>query len=80
MNNNGNGLEPLKHLKPLSERNAETAAISIRLLEGKVHQAMETIQLQQRTMTMLLARMSDLENKVNISKMQMTGLGPSVQS
>lgn len=76
---NGMAVEPLRHLLPLSERNAETAALAIRELTTKVFECLEVVQLQQRTLTMMVQRVEMLEQLLNVQKMQLTGLGPSVK-
>jgi hypothetical protein len=68
-----------KHLLPLSERNAETAAIAIREIERKLHEGLEVIVRQQATLSMLVQKVGLLEQLLNVQKMQMTGLGPSVK-
>ena len=70
----------LLHLKPLSERNAETAAIALAEMNTKLHEGLMVIAKQQATLSMLCEKVGLLEQLLNVQKMQMTGLGPSVKS
>lgn len=67
-------------LLPLSKRNAETADIAIRELAAKVYQAMTVIAKQQDTLVMLMDRVAKLETALSLSKMNLTGLGPTISS
>ena len=64
---------------PLSERNAETASYAIREMDKKLHEGLEIIARQQATITMLVNRVGILEQALNIQKMDLVGLGPSVK-
>jgi len=67
-----------KRVLPLSARNAETAAVSIHHLETLVHEGLSVIAKQNDTLVMLIRRVGALENALNIQKMHLTGLGPTV--
>lgn len=71
-------VNPIK-LKPLSERNAEIAAEALASLTEKVHHALDVVALQQKTLSMLVEKVGVLEQLLNVQKMQLTGLGPSVK-
>jgi hypothetical protein len=63
----------------LSRRNAETATAAIFRFEKLLHEGLSVISAQQNTLRMLLDRVSQLENALNIEKMKLTGLGPTVK-
>jgi uncharacterized coiled-coil protein SlyX len=64
---------------PLSERNAETADAAIREMNKKLYEGLGVISLQQATLSMLVERVGKLEQLLNVKKMELTGLGPSVK-
>ena len=71
--------EKNNRLKPLGNRNAETAEKAIKDLYKKVYEALEVVQLQQKTISMLVERVGQLENALNLQKMNLTGLGPTAK-
>ena len=66
-------------LLPLSKRNAETANMAIRELNEKVHAGLEAIVQQQGTLQMLIERVGKLETALQLKKMNLTGLGPTIK-
>ena len=67
-------------LQTVKERNTIAFEQAIRDTNKKLHEVMEVVALQQNAIGTLLTRMAELEQKINIQKVQLMGLGPSVKS
>lgn len=67
-------------LLQLNKRNTQTAEVAIADLYKKLYEVMNVVSLQQQAIGSLQLRLNDLEQKLILQKVQMTGLGPSVKS
>jgi len=64
----------------LSRRNAETASAAIKRMDKELREGLTIIAKQQNTLRMLLDRVGQLENALNLERMKLTGLGPTVKT
>jgi len=65
--------------KPLGKRNAETAEVALKEMNKKLFEGLAIIAAQQKTVSDLVERVGKLENTLNMEKMNLTGLGPTVK-
>lgn len=63
----------------VNRRNTETFKEAIESLNARLFDAHEKIRLQSEAMAAIQARMSALEQQINIAKVLMTGTGPTVR-
>lgn len=61
-------------------RNTQAFDQALKETNAKVFSMMDIISTQQQAIGSLLMRMDQLEQKINIQKVQLMGLGPSVKS
>ena len=64
---------------PLAKRNAEIAEVAIRELNKLVYNNSIQLQKQQAAISSLIERVGFLENALNIQRMNLKGLGPTVK-
>ena len=63
----------------LNRRNTETVEVVLRVMQKEITDIKIVIASLNNTMGGLIERQNQLEQKVNIQKVQMMGLGPSVK-
>ena len=63
----------------LNKRNTETVEVVLRVMQKEITDIKIVIASLNNTMGGLIERQNQLEQKVNIQKVQMMGLGPSVK-
>lgn len=66
-------------LTQLNKRNTETVEIVLRTMQKDITDLKITLASLNNTMGGLIERQNQLEQKVNIQKVQLMGLGPSVK-
>jgi RecA/RadA recombinase len=63
----------------LNKRNTETVEIVLRQMQKEINEIKIVVASLNNTMGGLIERQNQLEQKVNIQKVQLMGLGPSVK-
>jgi len=63
----------------LNKRNTETVEVVLRVMQKEITDIKIVIASLNNTMGGLIERQNQLEQKVNIQKVQLMGLGPSVK-
>ena len=63
----------------LNKRNTETVEVVLRVMQKDITDIKITIASLNNTMGGLIERQTQLEQKINIQKVQLMGLGPSVK-
>lgn len=63
----------------LNKRNTETVEVVLRAIQKEITELKIVIASLNNTIGGLIERQNQLEQKVNIQKVQLTGLGPSVK-
>lgn len=66
-------------INEVKARNTQAFDQALRETNSRLYSAMEVIATQQQAIGTLLIRMEQLEQKINIQKVQLMGLGPSVK-
>ncbi len=66
-------------IEQLNRRNTETVEVVLRVMQKEITDIKIVIASLNNTMGGLIERQNQLEQKVNIQKVQMMGLGPSVK-
>ena len=64
----------------LNKRNTETVEVVLRVMQKDITDLKIVLASLNNTMGGLIERQNQLEQKINIQKVQITGLGPSVKS
>ncbi len=63
----------------LNKRNTETVEVVLRVMQKEITDLKTVVASLNNTMGGLIERQNQLEQKVNIQKVQLMGLGPSVR-
>ncbi len=63
----------------LNKRNTETVEVVLRVMQKEINDLKIVIKSLNNTMGGLMERQNQMEQKVNIQKVQIMGLGPSVK-
>jgi len=66
-------------IEQLNRRNTETVEVVLRVMQKEITDIKIVIASLNNTMGGLIERQNQLEQKVNIQKVQLMGLGPSVK-
>ena len=69
----------LIQIDKLSRRNAVSAQEALRALDGRISELYAIIQNQQQGITALTRRLTELEDRYMLQKVQLTSAGPSVK-
>ena len=64
----------------LNKRNTETVEVVLRVMQKDIADLKIVLASLNNTMGGLIERQNQLEQKINIQKVQITGLGPSVKA
>ncbi|MFA4871630.1 MAG: hypothetical protein WC610_01015 [Patescibacteria group bacterium] len=63
----------------LNKRNTETVEVVLRVMQKEITELKIVVASLNNTMGGLIERQNQLEQKINIQKVQLMGLGPSVK-
>ena len=66
-------------IEQLNRRNTETVEVVLRVMQKEITDIKIVIASLNNTMGGLIERQNQLEQKINIQKVQLMGLGPSVK-
>ena len=67
-------------METINKRNTETFEKAFKELTNKTFKQQEEINLLNQNYVILFNRMNELDQKITIQKVQLTGLGPSVRT
>jgi PP-loop superfamily ATP-utilizing enzyme len=72
-------MEENDHLEKINRRNTLAFEQALKDITARLHEVMGVVASQQQAIGSLINRQNELEQKINVQKVQLTGLGPSVR-